>query len=570
MATTNQLSGLVSGFDWKSFIDSTIEYSRAPATRLETEKTSNSQKSTALSTLDGKMTVLQSAIAALQSSSTFSARTASPATWAVSAGTGTPTGAYKIDVTQIATASRLRGSSDIAGGLATTSNVAGLTLATLPLGAAITAGTFTVNGKHVSVDLADSLQDVFDKISIATGTTVTAAYDPGTDKVTLTGAGTITLGAANDTSNFLSAFRLTNNNSSSVSSGSALGALSQSSPLASSSLRTPVAGGDATFSINGVSISYNASTDSIKSILQRINASTAGVSASYDTATDRVVLANKTTGDTGIFLSDDTGNLLSALGLTGVGASLTRGDNALFTIDSGPQLVSTSNTLTSTSHGIDGLALTVGDKGTDTITVGSDTTSMRSKIDAFISSFNAVQSFIDEQTKVTSANGKVTTSTLSDNREVQAWSQTLRRNAFGAVSGLSGTINRLESMGIDFTSGTSQLTVKSSSTLNAALADRPDDVSAFFTTASTGFAARLKTSVDLIAGNDFDKGYIDAQQTKITSTNKSLDDQIAAIERQLDQQRERLTASFVAMENSQQSYNNIQSQLTKSFFSKSS
>jgi flagellar hook-associated protein 2 len=268
-------------------------------------------------------------------------------------------------------------------------------------------------------------------------------------------------------------------------------------------------------------------------------------------------------------LANDTGNLLASLGLTGGGAVLARGDNALYTIDDGPVLSSASNTLTSASHGIDGLALTVGATGTDTVTVSSDTAAMRAGIDSFISAFNAVQTFIDEQTKITSANGKVTTATLTDNREVQAWAQTMRRNAFAAVDGLSGTINRLENLGVDFVSGTSQLAVKSPTTLNAALANRPDDVAAFFTTASTGFGARLKSSVDLIAGTELDKGYIDKQQTKITATNKSLDDQIAAIDRQLEQQRELLTASFVAMENSQQTYNSMQTQLTKSFFSNS-
>lgn len=571
MATTS-LSGLVSGFDWKTFIDSTIEYSSAPITRLEKEQSANRSKSTALSTLDGKMTVLQSAVAALQSASSFSGRSTTlssgASSWSASAATDTATGAYKFNVTQLATVSRMNGANDISSGLAPTGDVSGLTLATLPLAAPVTAGTFTVDGRQISVDLADSLEDVFTAISTETGGAVTAAYDPVADKVTLTGSGAITLGAANDTSNFLSAFRLANNGTASVTSGSALGALNLSSPLASASLRTAVTG-DGSFNLNGVNIAYNVSTDSVKTVLQRINASAAGVAASYDSATDRVVLSNKTTGDTGIFLADDTGGLLASLGLS-AGATLVRGDNAEFTIDDGPTLVSASNTLTAASHGIDGLSLTAASESEATVTIASDTAAMQSRIDAFISAFNSVQTFIEEQTKITSANGKVTTSTLTDNREVQAWSQTLRRNAFAAVDGLSGAIGRLETLGIDFTSGTSLLAVKSSSTLTAALADRPNEVAEFFTTASTGFGARLKASLDLIAGTDLQKGYIDEQQTRLATGNTDIDKQIAAIERQLEQQRELLTASFIAMETAQQSYNSMQTQLTKSFFSDSS
>jgi flagellar hook-associated protein 2 len=576
MSTSTSLSGLVSGFDWKAFIDSTIEFSSAPIKRLQKEQTKNDGIGSALGVIDTKMTALQSAITALGTSSSFASRSASlsasTAGWSASAGAGTALGTYKISVSQLATASRLTGTADIAAGLAPTSDVSGTTLATLPLAVSVTAGVFTLNGNQVTVDLADSLQDVFDAISTATGGSVTAAYDAGTDKITLSSASPITLGAANDTSNFLSALRLTNNGTGSISSSSAVGSLPQTSPLGSAGLRTAVTAvdgsGNGTFSINGVAIAYNTTTDSLKTVLARINASTAGVSAAYDSAADRVVLTNKTTGDSGIFLSEAAGGLLGALGLTGVAVS--RGTNAVFSLNDGPDLISTSNTLSSASHGIDGLGLTVSTTGTDTVTIGSDTASMKTLINSFITAFNDVQSYIDTQSKIVSADGEVTAGVLASDREVQAWSQTLRRQAFAAVDGLDGTINRLESLGIDFTTGTDQLFIKSSSTLDAALGSHPEDVAAFFSTASTGFAARIKASVDLIAGTELSKGYIDDRQTKISTSNKGIDDQIATIQRQLDQQRELLTSSFIAMENAQSSFNNIQTQLTKSFFSNSS
>ena len=283
---------------------------------------------------------------------------------------------------------------------------------------------------------------------------------------------------------------------------------------------------------------------------------------------DRVVLTNKNTGDTGIFFSEAPGGLLAALGLNA--SALERGDNALFTVNDGPELISASNTLSASSHGIEGLQITATSETSATLSVAGDTSAMKAKINTFITAFNDVQRYIEDQSKIVSADGEVTAGVLAGEREVQSWSQTLRRNAFASVEGLAGTINRLENLGIDFTSGTSELYVKSSSTLDAALANRPDDVAAFFSTASTGFAARIKSSVDLIAGTDLLKGYIDTRQTKISANNKSIDDQIAAIERQLEQQRELLTSSFIAMETAQSSYNNMQTQLTKSFFSDTS
>lgn len=574
MSTSTQLSGLVSGFDWKSFIDSTIEFQSAPITRMEKEQSVNSSKNTSLSTLDGKLSVLQSATAALGAATTFYSRSASisptSSSWSASAATGAALGTYSFNVTQLATTSILRGTADISAGLAPTNDVSGTTLSTLPLGTALTAGVFTVNGKQVSVDLADSLQDVFDAISSATGGAVTASYDASADKVTLAGTGPIVLGAANDTSNFLSSLRLTNNGTSSVTSLSALGTLPQTAPLASAGLRSAVTAvdgsGNGSFAVNGVSISYNLSTDTLKTVLARITASSAGVTATYDSATDRVLLTNKTTGDTGVAVSESAGGLLGALGLSS--GVLERGKNTLYSVNGGPEMVSAGTTLDASAHGIEGLSITAGAIGTESVTVSADTSGMKTKINAFISAYNDVQSFIDDQTKITSANGKVTTATLAGEREVGAWASTIRANAFNTVSGLSGAVTRLETLGIDFTSGTSQLAVKSSAKLDAALADTPDDVAAFFGTASTGFAARLTSALDLIGGNDFQKGYIATRQEKLTSENKSLDDQIAAVQRQLDQQRELLTSSFIAMETAQSSYNNIQTQLTKTFFSK--
>ena len=48
------------------------------------------------------------------------------------------------------------------------------------------------------------------------------------------------------------------------------------------------------FQVNGVSISVNKDTDTLATIVSRINGAGAGVTASYDTAQDKVVLT--TTG----------------------------------------------------------------------------------------------------------------------------------------------------------------------------------------------------------------------------------------------------------------------------------
>lgn len=566
------LSGLASGFDWKSVVEQLMDVEQTRVTRLQKEQSTNTQQVSALTTLGTKLTALSAAATALKDVSAFSGRTVSSSTsgssWTLSSTAGSATGSYRIAVSRLATAAKLDGASDIAGGLHTSDDVSGLTLANLRTGAAPTAGTFTVNGQKVTVATTDSLQSVFDAIATATGNDVTASYDHTTDKITLTSASNspITLGAANDTSNLLRVLKLANNGSDTVTSSGALGALKTTASLASAGLRTAVTAvdgsGAGTFSVNGVSISYNVNTDSLSTVLKRINASTAGVTASYDSAADRVVLTNNTTGDLGVTVSETAGGLLGALGLTA--GTLVRGDNAEFSIDGGATRTSTGNTLDEAVTGIAGLSVEIDSETTQTITVNADTDGMRTKIKAFVEAFNAVQSYIDEKTKVTTSNGKVTASVLTANREVQAWADQLRSSAFAAVSGVTGTIQRLEHLGIDFNGTSGQLKIGNETKLTAALRDKPADVEAFFQKSSTGFAAKLTTLLDRMDKSN------DDQQTRLTTSNTRLDRQIEDVQRQIDAQKERLTASFIAMESAQARIQQQSSAITNAFSSSSS
>lgn len=547
------LSGLASGFDWKTFIDQIMSVQTAPINKLNVEKTTNINKNAALVDLETKLSSLQTAVTSLGTSGLFSARKAVSATtsstWTPAAAAGTPTGSYTLAVAKLAATARREGAADLGQPLNTVDDGVGLTLATLPTAAALTAGTFTVNGKQVTIALTDTLDQVFTAIATATGTAVTASYNHITDKVTLNGGlDEVVLGAANDTSNFLTALKLANNGQTSVASMAKLGVLNTSTTLATARLDADmaalIAAGDSSFSLNGVSIAYNVNTDSLSALLTRINDSGAGVAASYDGVNDRVVLANLITGDTGITVTDPAGGLMEILGLTS-GSTLVRGANAEFTLNGGGTLISASNTLDAITHGIAGLSVAVDTVSTQQVNVSGDTAGMRSVIAGFIASYNDVQNYIEENTKVTSANGKVTAALLASNYEIQRWASSLRSIAFGMVSGLSGSVNRLENLGIDFKSGTNQLEIKDGTKLDLALRDKAFDVATFFQTASTGLTAKLSAFVTIIGGSNA------AWQTNFTQSNKDIDAQIATIQRRLDQQEALLTASFIAMESAQ-------------------
>lgn len=564
------ISGLVSGsFDWKSVVDQLITIDSAPVTRLTSEESANIDRLASFATLKSKLSELQTTSKALNSATLFSGRSASSSTtgsdWALTAATDATTGSYDINVTRLATASRRNGASAVSSGISATDTVTGVTLATMPTATAVTAGTFTVSGKQVTIALTDTLQDVFTKISTATGGKVTGSYSAAADKITLssTDASEVVLGAGNDTSNFLSAVRLANNGGTSTTSATTLGTASLAVPLASSRLKGVGAiAATGTFQINGVDVGYDTATDSLSTLLTRINDSGAGVTASYDKTADRVVLVNNSTGDIGIGATQASSGLLDILGL-GATSALVRGDDTKFTVNGGSELSSHSRTLGATDLGVTGLTVTANSVGDQTVTVKANTDAMKTAINSFITSFNAVQSYIDTQTKITKgADGKVTAALLADNREVQTWASELRSRAFSAVSGLSGTVSRLENLGIDFNSTDATLSIKDSAKMDAALTNNATSVAEFFTKDTTGFSAIFD---DYLTDKLDTHGALQTQMDTLNKANTGIDAQIKTLNARLANQRELLTNAFIAMDNAKSLANQQQTTLDNMF-----
>jgi flagellar hook-associated protein 2 len=555
-----QLSGLINGsFDWQSVVTQLIAIDSAPITTLQTAEANNNTQLQALGTLSQDVTALQTSSTALQADGLFNGVSASStttgSTWTPTADTTAAPGNYTIDVTNLATPTTLDGASGIGNPLSAASDVSGVTLATMPTATAPTAGVFSVDGKQVSVTLSESLKQVMDAISAATGGNVTGTYEPGLDKIKLVSAdgSPVVLGAANDTSNFLSAVKLVSNGTDTVSSTNALGAASTGSPLSSADLASPVTGtdssGNGSFTINGVSIAYNVNTSTIASVIGSINSSTAGVTASYNPSSDSIVLSNGTTGSTGIGVADTSGTLMASLGLT-TGATLNEGQNAIFTVNGGAPITSASNTLDPTVTGIAGLTVGVDSETSQTINVAPDTASMTTAINSFISAYNNLQLDIGSLTQVTSnVNGTVTTQPLANNQEVSQWSEDLRNLAFNAVSGVSGTVKSLSDIGIDFSGTSPILSIADQATLTNALSSNPSGVGAFFQAPVNGFAATLNTYLTNLTMPT--TGGIAVETSGLNSENATDASKITALQAQLDQEQSNLTNEFLAMQNAQ-------------------
>jgi flagellar hook-associated protein 2 len=576
MATTSAtsssslaISGLASGFDWQNLVSQLVQVERAPETQLASRQNTLQQQNNALGSIKTELSVLQNAVKVLTAPGFFDTRSAASSDAALGSATaaaGTTSGTYSFVVSQLATSATLKGAAGAGAALSTTTDVSGVNLSSAGFATAVTAGTFTVNGHQVTVSATDTLKGVFDKINSATDGAVTASYNPsGTnaDTITLTSSSPIILGSATDTSNFLTAAKLSNNGSGSVTSWGALGAVKMTGSLSQANFKTPVAdGGAGAFTINGVTINFSASSDSLSNIIGRINDSAAGVIASYDSTSNRFTLSNKNTGDTGIFVQDVTGNFMAAAGLSS--GTLARGNNLLYSVNGGAQLSSQSNTIAGDTSGVTGLSVTALAKGTFNVTVGTNTSAIKTAISSLVSAYNKVQSVINTQTaSTTDSAGKVTAGILAGDQDTESLVSDLRNLVTGAVSSISGAPLRLDNLGFKSNGNDDSLATADLSGLDAALANNLSGLKDLFTNSTAGIATRLTSFLDRTIG---DSGSLVTHQTNLTKQSADIDTQISNIEKQVQAYQQNLTAEFVAMETAQAKTNQQLQYLQSAFF----
>jgi len=280
-------------------------------------------------------------------------------------------------------------------------------------------------------------------------------------------------------------------------------------------------------------------------VLSSINGSGAGVTATYDSINNRFLLTNNTTGDVGISAQDVTGNFLTATGLaTG---TLQHGTNLLYTLNGGSQqLVSQSNTITPASSSIGGLSVTALQKGTATMSVTSDTSSVTSAIQQFVTDYNSVQSFISAQQLVTTAsNGTVTPGTLTADQTSAQLSTSLRSFMSTAVSSLSGNVvSMLSDLGITSNGKNNTLSVNTT-TLDNAVTGNLSAVNTLFNDPTNGIATKLNNFLTNAIGIN---GTITNHQASLTQQSTNLSTQISNLNKKISTDEAQWTTEFQAME----------------------
>ena len=145
------LSGLASGFDWRSLIDQLLEVERAPQRRLLSEQQTIAARKTAYSSIATQLGVLQNRVDELNDGTLFDTRktTTTDAEIATAlAEAGASQGTFAFHVIQLATSAARQGTSNVGSPLSATTDVSGVTLSGAPFGTPVKAGTFMINGER--------------------------------------------------------------------------------------------------------------------------------------------------------------------------------------------------------------------------------------------------------------------------------------------------------------------------------------------------------------------------------------------------------------------------------------
>ncbi len=154
--------------------------------------------------------------------------------------------------------------------------------------------TFTINNVAITLNDIDNIT-MSDALAMINGSKagVTATYDSINDRFMLTSNSnnsSISLGSSSDNSNFLTSTKLSLSSGGTIYNSTSTSSIDPNKALYLANLGSTVSNG--TFTVNGVSIYVN-QNDSLNQVIERINNSSAGVMASYDSSTDQFLLYSK-------------------------------------------------------------------------------------------------------------------------------------------------------------------------------------------------------------------------------------------------------------------------------------
>ena len=555
-------SSLTSAYNSSSSLNSLVSQymalERRPLNTLNTQKTNLNNSLDIHTDLKSKLTdllTLSRELGSAESTSIYNSRTSSSGDQTkvtASAGSGAAAGTFQVRIKQLATGASLQStatlltkpatvsSSKVAPGIGTidvtkTFSTAGFSSAP--------AGTVTI-GAWTSDDLStySSVQAFIDAVNAA-GVDANMYYNKTEDKFYLeskTGAAlTFSESEAGGGAGFFTQVKMRDTTLPYAYHGTTDATGIQSNVILNNANFDTALTSTTTgkFKINGVEISYDTSTDTLDAVISRINSSTANVNAFYDTSIDKVIIKSNGTGSTDtITLSDVSGNLMNVLNLDT--ASATSGTDAKFTINStsaSDELTKSTNTFT-----INGINYTLNntnvtaysDTTYTTITVRQDTSALQSKINDFLTKFNAVTQYIKDKSGLDAYTKE--RGVFAGNTTFASLKGQLYRKLSEQVTGLtSGNPDYLSKIGITFDSYL-KASLSDTTKFNNAVSANSQAVQDLFNS-TNGVAKKLETLLIPFAESiSTSRGsIIDETKSAISQSVTNLETSIARMETRL-------------------------------------
>lgn len=215
--------------------------------------------------------------------------------------------------------------------------------------------------------------------------------------------------------------------------------------------------------------------------------------------------------------------------------------NAEYTIDN-IAMESSSNKITSA---ISGVSLELLDTKPSTITVASNTTTLKTSVQSFVTAYNALMTSINTQTKVTSTGDAATTTTgaLTGDASMRQLVNSIRNEVLQNTGG--SNVGNLAQMGVSTDSKTGLLTLDDAK-WNAAVAtpNGATEIAKVFT-GDTGLISRMTKATDSYVGTS---GLLTTRAKDLNTKLTDLTTQLSDLDRRMDTLKTTLTAKYTAMD----------------------
>ena len=409
-----QIGGTVSGLDTASIIDKLMQIESLPLQRLNDKYVSYTNTQKAYQQVSSKIRELYNFTAdfSLQSNLIPKSATSSSNILTATASAAATDGVYSVDVQSIASNSVLQ-TGKIGKEITASSTISEMDTRYTPADSTlkIKVGNSEVEMNITADTTINDLMTTLEGKFSALGATADVSFADG--KLNISSDKLFQI--SNVSGNFTFLFRLndsylrkdTNNNYVLESSGD-VGAYSSLKRLSDLGIT-----GDQTLTINGTNVSLK-ETDSISTVISKINTSVKDTNAVYDDKSGKIVLTSKATGANVIDVSSTNQNLLDKLGFSN--QTFTLGNVARATVlmnGYSQEITSNTNDIT-----FNGLTLNLNSTGFTTVTVSADKDKIVQNVKDFVNKWNEVTDFL--YTKMTES--KVTNKTedeMSEDEKIQ-------------------------------------------------------------------------------------------------------------------------------------------------------